>query len=87
MNGNVVVQMICSQDDNISERKEHESRGGIFDFILLANNEPPDPESKPSKIVLQVKREDGIMYRVNNAEIPEEIWERMNARKVLVALG
>ncbi|APA11729.1 hypothetical protein sscle_08g064990 [Sclerotinia sclerotiorum 1980 UF-70] len=87
MNGNVVAQMICNQEDEILGQKEPESHGGIFDFILLANNEPPDPESKPSKIVLQVKREDGIMYRVNNAEIPEEVWERMNARKILVALG
>ncbi|KAJ8067231.1 hypothetical protein OCU04_004595 [Sclerotinia nivalis] len=94
MNGNVAAQMVCyydgkenSQEDKISNREGSEAGGGIFDFILLANNDPPDPESKPSKIVLQVERKDGIMYRVNNAEIPEEVWSRMNARKMLVTLG
>ncbi|KAF7870343.1 hypothetical protein EAF04_004089 [Stromatinia cepivora] len=94
MNGNVVAQMVCyyegnenSQEDQSPERKEPEAGGGIFDFILLANNDPPDPESKPSKIVLQVERKDGIMYRVNNAEIPEEVWSRMEVRRMLVALG
>lgn len=94
INGNVVAQTAyCdfeeenTREDGISCTEEPEGGGGTYEFILIANNNPPDPGSKPSKIVLQVEKKNGIMYRVNNAEIPEEVWKRSEARRMLVALG
>ncbi|TGO12283.1 hypothetical protein BTUL_0091g00280 [Botrytis tulipae] len=93
-NGNVVAQTAyCdfeegnTREDGTSCIEEPEGGGGTYEFILIANNSPPDPGSKPSKIVLQVERKNGVMYRVNNAEIPEEVWKRSEARRMLVALG
>ncbi|KAK6607822.1 Mus7/MMS22 family protein (ATPase) [Botrytis cinerea] len=93
MNGNVVAQTAycyfeeTTWEDETSCRAEPDAGSGTFDFVLIANSNPPDPESQPSKIVLQVERKNGVMYRVNNAEIPEEVWKRSDAKRMMVALG
>lgn len=96
MNGNAVAQTACcyvGEEEEVTQEygtvntEEPETGDGIFEFILIANNSPPDPESKPSKVVLQVLRKRSVMHRVNNAEIPEEVWNRTEVRRMLVALG
>ncbi|KAF5872891.1 putative mitochondrial aaa atpase protein [Botrytis fragariae] len=55
-NGNVVAQTAyCDFEENARENgtsciEEPEAGGGTYDFVLIANNNPPDPESKPSKL-------------------------------------
>jgi hypothetical protein len=81
-NGNTVGRTAACEAGSNDETNE----GGECEFILVASNTPPEHERQ--KLVMQIKRrDDGVAYRVNIADVSAGAWERAGAVRALVALG
>lgn len=69
--------------NGISDDEEAES--GVCEFILLANHRPPT--DRHQRVTMQIKRRDGIAYRVNIADIQPDAWSGAELTRTLIALG
>lgn len=69
--------------DEISDDEEGEA--GVCEFILIASNRPP--EYTHQKVTMQIKRQGGIAYRVNIADIQADAWSKAKATRTLIPFG